>query len=403
MYTRGLFPLLASLSPTQALKLLASSYGPSYGLAGSMQTLSLSSGSNSTLSVTSTNQDCGSNPSWLEVSTDKKTILCTNEADPAGSVTLLSADKNGKLKKLSNATTVAGGVSSVVFGRADTQAVALAHYNPPAISTFSMSNNGMVALQNFTFPANNSNPAVPDRQEKSHIHQALLDPFGQYILFPDLGSDQVRVYCIDGATNALTAHTSLQSKRGYGPRHAAFWQPREQPWLVYLFVLHELSNKIVSYNVTYLDAGGLEFNEVDEVSMFGDKQIPKDAGAAEILVSPDNNFILASNRLAPIFDLPNPDARNSTKVKSDSIVTFKPTAAGKLEFVELVASGGLNPRHFSMNKDGSKVAVANGGSGNVVVYSRNVASGKMGPVVAAGYGLGAGPAGALTAVQWLEE
>jgi 6-phosphogluconolactonase (cycloisomerase 2 family) len=126
------------------------------------------------------------------------------------------------------------------------------------------------------------------------------------------------------------------------------------------------------------------------VSTFGDNETPKGAGAGEILKSPDNAFILASNRLAPIFDLPNPDSKNSTKIKSDSIVTFKPTSAGKLQFVELVASGGLTPRHFSLNKDGSKVAIANQQSKSVNLYARDVASGKLGKQVAAAYGLGPG-------------
>jgi 6-phosphogluconolactonase (cycloisomerase 2 family) len=115
------------------------------------------------------------------------------------------------------------------------------------------------------------------------VHQALLDPTGQYMLFPDLGADLVHVYCIDSANNNLTAHKPLKSTAGYGPRHATFWTNEDES-AVYLFVVHELSNKIVSYVVTYLEEGGLEFTQVDEVSTFGDKETPKGAAASEIVV-----------------------------------------------------------------------------------------------------------------------
>lgn len=119
------------------------------------------------------------------------------------------------------------------------------------------------------------------------------------MLFPDLGADLVHVYCIDPASNNLTAHTPLKSTPGYGPRHAVFWTP-EADGAVYLFVIHELSNKIVSYAITYLDAGGLEFKQVDEVSTFGDKETPEGAAASEILVVCIPPFLLLSCRFLQV-------------------------------------------------------------------------------------------------------
>lgn len=97
---------------------------------------------------------------------------------------------------------------------------------------------------------------------------------------------------------------------------------------------------------------------------------------------------MTSNRLAPIFNITNPDASNSTTIQSDSLATFKPTAEGKLEFVELVPSGGLRPRHFSFNQDGSLIAVGHQTSGTVLVYARDVATGKIAGQIAFGKDLG---------------
>jgi 6-phosphogluconolactonase (cycloisomerase 2 family) len=77
-------------------------------------------------------------------------------------------------------------------------------------------------------------------------------------------------------------------------------------------------------------------------------------------------------------------------IKSDSLVTFKPTAGGKLELVGLTASGGLHPRHFSLNEDGSRIAVANQVTKNVVVFSRDTKSGIIGETIATAFNLGPG-------------
>ena len=180
----------------------------------------------------------------------------------------------------------------------------------------------------------------------SHIHQAVLDPTGQYLVFPDLGADLVRVYCIDQGSGLLTEHTSLKSKHGYGPRHATFWSSGDAK-SIYMFVIHELSNKIISYEVGYLESGGLTFSEIDEVSTYGDRDIPVGAKAAEVLIY--NNFLVVSNRNGSIFNAPNPDLNNSTTIPSDSLATFKLSLAGSLSFVQLAPTGGTFPRHWYDN------------------------------------------------------
>jgi 6-phosphogluconolactonase (cycloisomerase 2 family) len=60
----------------------------------------------------------------------------------------------------------------------------------------------------------------------------------------------------------------------------------------------------------------------------------------------------------------------------------------------------MNPRHFSLNSDGSMIAVANQVSRTVVVYERDVETGKIGEQVAAASGVGPGE---LTNVRWLME
>jgi 6-phosphogluconolactonase (cycloisomerase 2 family) len=96
-----------------------------------------------------------------------------------------------------------------------------------------------------------------------------------------------------------------------------------------------------------------------------------------MMLTPDNNFLIAANRNGTVFTVENTDPKNSTQLPSDSLVTFKPSADGKLSFVQLAKSGGVYPRHFNINKNGSMIAVANQLSKNVYVYARNLETGKI--------------------------
>lgn len=57
-------------------------------------------------------------------------------------------------------------------------------------------------------------------------------------------------------------------------------------------------------------------------------------------------------------------------------------ATGKLSFVQLAPAGGRYARHFSLNRDGTLVAVALQKDSRVVVIERDVATGKLGKFVA---------------------
>lgn len=400
--------LLAGLvSTASAVKLFVASYTPDGGNLGAIQTLELTPGlgegaynSSASLKSVAKNEECKSAPSWLDLSLGGGKIVCVDEgfATPNATLVTLTINADGSLKSTSQVDTIQGPVATKFYN--NNTAVALAHYRTPgAIQTFKVSPEGAYTpLQNFTF---NSPPGPKPEQDAAHIHQAVSDPSGKYMIFPDLGSDLVRVYGIDPQTALLTEHESLKSKSGYGPRHAVFWSPgnTNTNTTTFLFVIHELANRIISYQVGYLEAGGLTFQQVDEVGLYGNQTDPDGTRAAEISLSPDNKFVIASNRNATIANVPNPDPSNSTEVPSDSVVTFKPSSDGKLSFIQLKASGGKFPRHFSLNKDGSMIAIANQNSLNVDVYARNIETGVIGDRVASAANLGPG---GLTNVQWWE-
>jgi 6-phosphogluconolactonase (cycloisomerase 2 family) len=240
---------------------------------------------------------------------------------------------------------------------------------------------------------------VPDRQDAPHPHEALVDPTDSFILVPDLGADLVRIFTIDPATSNLTETTPFNAAPGSGPRHGGFLV---SGCTTYFFLTTELGNTVSSYAVTYGD-GTLTFDPVSSSGVFGNMTVPEGTAAAEAVVSvsslnflspqsihkltsapqPDGKFLLTSARNATLFNIPNFDPTNSTKIPSDTLQSWAiDGSTGKLTFDQLAPAGGSFPRQFSVNKDGSLAAVGLQYDSRVVVIERDVASGKLGKFVA---------------------
>ena len=100
---------------------------------------------------------------------------------------------------------------------------------------------------------------------------------------------------------------------------------------------------------------------------------------------PDNKFLTLSSRGENLLTIPNFDrSGNATaEIPSDPLVTFAIDGAdGSLSLVEEAPAGGRNPRGFSLNRDGTLLASALQDDNRVVVYERDVETGKLGRVVA---------------------
>jgi 6-phosphogluconolactonase (cycloisomerase 2 family) len=235
--------------------------------------------------------------------------------------------------------------------------------------------------QNLPYTLSKPGPDA-SRQDAPHEHEAILDPTGQYILVNDLGADLVRIYSFDKKTLALKALEPLKAAPGSGPRHAAFWNPSsvscEDGCTTYFYLVAELASTVTGYELEYLpNGGGLKFTEVYKSSTYGPSlKQPSTNAPAEIHISTDNRFVVISNRINNSFN-------TSSGGASDSISTFALNKNGTLSFVQLSPSGGLIPRQYSMNAIGDLLAVGNQNSMNLVIFERDIVSGKIGetPVV----------------------
>ncbi|KAL2351512.1 Lactonase, 7-bladed beta-propeller-domain-containing protein [Cryomyces antarcticus] len=354
--------------------------------AGNITTLSLTERKGAyQLQKTHYNQGCGPNPSWLTLDFDRSTLYCMDEGltVPNGSLSSYHTSPDGMLTQIQKAATISSPVSGVIFGDASGQrAIALAHYTG-AVSSWALGENGTFkSLQEITFNLTKPGPNLA-RQSTPHEHEAILDPTGQFVIMPDLGADLVRVFSYMNGT--LSEHTPLKVVAGSGPRYAAFYSPYGvacEGCTTFLYVVTELGNTVTSYAVTYPMAGGLAFKEVYKTSVYGNLTLPTGNAAAEIAVSPDNRFLVVSDRNNTSFKLANPDPKNSTKIPSDSLSTFALQHDGSLIFEQLWPAGGSYPRHFSVNRYGDLVAVGLQYSSRVVIMKRDVQTGLIGNAVA---------------------
>ncbi|TKA73467.1 hypothetical protein B0A55_05951 [Friedmanniomyces simplex] len=354
---------------------------------GNVTTFSLTA-NNGTYALAQTFQttECAPNPSWLTVDINRGLLFCLNEGLETvnGSLSSFTINRDGSLTHVKNETTISGPVNRVIYGNAAGQrAIALAHYTGSAVSSWLLQGEGKFELnQNLPYTLAQPGPNAA-RQDAPHEHEAITDPTGQYILVPDLGADLVRVFGWDVTTLVLKTLAPLKAAPGSGPRHAAFWNPYAVTGAgspTYLYLVSELASTVTGYAVTYLpNGGGLNFTEVYKSSTYGLLNQPEGNAPAEVHVTPDNRFLVISNRNNTSFNLPESDG---TVVPSDSLTTFRPLNDGTLAWVQIWPSGGLYPRQFSIDGTGSFVAVSNQYSQNVAILSRDVATGLIGEPIA---------------------
>jgi len=383
--------LLAFLlaSPAAAEIIYATSYNDH-----AVTALNLDKGS---LTVLGRSYDCGSEPTWLTLDKSKDLLYCLNEGwGGAASITSFKTAKNGSLETLDVLPVLKSPVSATLFGKGDSN-LAIAYYDTSSFATFDVSKPSDLKLlkqENYTLSAPGPNA---ERQEAPHLHDAVLDPTGKFLLVPDLGSDLLRIYSVDGGATGASSVGVVKAVAGSGPRHAAFAKSGNS---TYLYTVNELSNSITGYSVAYKGSALPEFTQLFTFSTHGPGgSVPAGTKSAEIEVSPDQKFVIVSSRGEGLLSIPNFDPANPATVKSDPLISFAINGeTGALAHVQTAPAGGMNPRGFSLNKKGNLLVSALQDDNRVVVFERDVKTGMLGKIVAfatVGVGAGNGPNYAL--------
>ncbi|KAL8998074.1 MAG: hypothetical protein Q9188_006171 [Gyalolechia gomerana] len=415
IFTLSALALLgAAPVPITSTRLYVSSY------AGTITTLDLTKVGNVSyqLARLDTSTGCSPNASWLQIDVKHRNLFCLDEGLTVGNGTLASFkikdDKKGSLSTVKHTVIPNGPVNSAIFHSPNgSQLLTVAHY-AWALTTWKVdpTTASYSHLQSFNFTQPKPGPNAA-RQAAPHPHQALVDPTNKYLVIPDLGSDLIRIFYIDPQTLQVSPRPSINVTPGSGPRHGVFYSPGRRSGTnrgdIDFYLVSELSSTLAGYKVFYLpNNGGIGLTPFGSVHTWGSSNNPIFSGnaPAEILLAPGATAkqgvqLLVSNRNATFFkDIENPDPKNATHIDSDTIASFNIPKNGRklvLKFKGLSPAGGSFPRQFSLNRDGSLLAVGLQNSGRVVVLERCVETGVIGDVVADFEGLGQ-----VTSIVWDE-
>ena len=210
--------------------------------------------------------------------------------------------------------------------------VAVANYGTGNVTLFPTAGDGRLLPMADARQHRGTGPNAA-RQERAHAHEVHI--VGPTLVVPDLGTDKVHRYRVDGERLRDEGEATLAP--GSGPRHV-----EPHPSLPLLYVLNELGNTV----------DVLTWPESARVQRIGTLPETFDGNSttAEIQISRDGRFLYASNR------------------GHDSIVSFAIRPDGRLASPEWVPTLGEHPRYFCLDPSGRWLIVLNQDSDNAVVY-----------------------------------
>ncbi len=173
----------------------------------------------------------------------------------------------------------------------------------------------------------------------------------------DLGLDQLFTYALDIAAAKLTpgAPASVATAPGAGPRHCKFSADGRR-----LYGINELANTITTYD--YEPASGRLSPRQTVPTLPPDYAGAAQNTTAEIRVHPGGRFVYGSNR------------------GHDSLAVFGVDAAtGLLSSapLQLIPSGGRNPRNFALSPDGRWLVCGHQDTPLVTVFAVDPATGLL--------------------------
>lgn len=288
------------------------------------------------------------NPSYISVSPNKKNVFAVNENGEKSTISSFDFNKNTGALTLNSIQNALG--SDPCYIISDKKNIIAANYSGGDIAVFkhNLGGNLSVAKQVLQHFGGSTNL---QRQKSPHVHMVQFSVDKKYVLAVDLGLDKIMVYDYKPLVqkNVLVLNSTVEVKKGSGPRHCAFSKNG-----TFLYVLQELSGDVSVYT---FKNGTLTLQSETTVL---EKNYSNEPRAADIHISPDNKFLYASNRET-----------------ANDISIFKILPEGNLAFVARMPTLGNGPRNFVIDPSGNFLLVANQKTNNIVVFARNKTTGLL--------------------------
>ena len=187
---------------------------------------------------------------------------------------------------------------------------------------------------------------------------AVIDPSNKYVLACDLGDDVILVFPVTpGAGDSVRVPLRVGARPGSGPRHVAF-----HPNGSFVYCIHEIDCTIDLYDWRMQQGQPvMRLRENSVVSTLAKGASTKGNTASEIVISDDGRFLYACTR------------------GEDSIAAYRIDENGYLSEVQRVSAGGKVPRYIAFDPSRRWLVCCNqGANGNVAVFLRDAATGRLG-------------------------
>jgi 6-phosphogluconolactonase len=298
------------------------------------------------------------NPSFMAVPPSGDALYAVNEDenDPqphggkGGSVTAFRRNPaTGNLTKKNVKPSGGSDPCHIAVDRAN-QAVFVANYSSGSLTSFRVAPTGIEGPV-FEFTPHGQGPNK-ERQKGPHMHCVTFSPDERFLLVSDLGTDHIWIFYVDLKTAELKeTGAPWQAKPGSGPRHTRF-----HPNGKWVYLINELTSTV---DLLTWNAANGTLKWLSEAPL-RDPAFTGESTGAELAIDRTGRFLYASHR------------------GENTLVVFRIDAAsGALTFVQRIASGGKNPRDFTLDPSENWLLAANQDTQSVVVFARDPHDGRL--------------------------
>jgi len=283
--------------------------------------------------------------SFQHISADGQYLFSTTE-ESGGKSAVSSFAKNtkGQFEKLNSSLTTSPGPCFILYREAS-KTLYVANYSGGSLSVFKTFEGRISPIsQLIQYTGTSVNPS---RQKEPHAHMTILSPDQNYLYVNDLGTDKIYQHKIFADGTVDEKFTSTTVPAGQGPRHLIFNKAGSHAYLI-----TELKGQVDVFKVSNNQLNLIQTLDADTAKS-------PDKGSADIHLSPNEKWLISSNRIS-----------------SNELTIFAVQADGLLKKVKHLTVA-RKPRNFNFDPTGHFVFVASQDDHKVEVYSFNDQTGEL--------------------------
>jgi 6-phosphogluconolactonase len=277
-----------------------------------------------------TTTPAGTSPSFLAVDPARRRLYTVDEA--TSMVLAFSiAPATGALTKLNEVSSGGSGPAHLSVDATGAW-VLVANYGDGKVAVLPVTGGGL-------------GTATDIQTAGANAHQIIVDSGDQHAWVPCKGADYIALYDFDAAHGTLSANTTphITLPSGSGPRHLAL-----HPTQPFAYLINENNSTMTAFSVA---ATGV-LTSMQTLSTLPAGFSGTNTGA-EVQLHPSGTVLYGSNR------------------GHDSIVRYAIGGDGKLTLLDDTPTGGMTPRHFSL--DATQLVVANQDSSTITRFTLDAA------------------------------